>query len=78
MQLGNVLLRTGLWTSSFPKEVNSQTFAASTADCLSIVTAFSILTDFILAALPVVIVWNVQISTRTKVSLCLLMGLGVM
>ena len=38
----------------------------------------SIVTDFILAAFPILILRKVQISMRIKIGLCLLMGLGVM
>ena len=38
---------------------------------------FSILTDFIGAAFPVILLWNSKLSLRTKVALNLLMGLGV-
>ena len=39
---------------------------------------FSILSDFICAGFPILLLWDVQISKRTKVALCMLMGLGVM
>ena len=38
---------------------------------------FSIGTDFIGAAFPVILLWNAKLSMRTKVALNLLMGLGV-
>ncbi|KAL8760418.1 MAG: hypothetical protein Q9199_000042 [Rusavskia elegans] len=38
---------------------------------------FSIVSDFVLAGFPIVLLWNVQLSKRTKVGLCMLMGLGV-
>ncbi|KAL8674515.1 MAG: hypothetical protein Q9168_001107 [Polycauliona sp. 1 TL-2023] len=38
---------------------------------------FSIVSDFVLAGFPVLLLWNVQLSKRTKVGLCMLMGLGV-
>ena len=37
----------------------------------------SIITDFIGAAFPIVLLWNVDIRLRSKIALCLLMGLGV-
>lgn len=38
---------------------------------------FSIITDFICAGFPVVLLWNAKLNIRTKVALNLLMGLGV-
>ncbi|KAL9639431.1 MAG: hypothetical protein Q9204_001090 [Flavoplaca sp. TL-2023a] len=38
---------------------------------------FSIVSDFILAGFPIVLLWNVQLGKRTKLGLCMLMGLGV-
>jgi len=38
---------------------------------------FSVVTDFIYAAFPVVLLWNAKLDLRTKVALSLLMGLGV-
>lgn len=38
---------------------------------------FSIVTDFIGAAFPVILLWNAKLSIRTKVALNMLMGLGV-
>lgn len=37
----------------------------------------SIVTDFIGATFPIFLLWNVDIKLRSKVALCLLMGLGV-
>lgn len=37
----------------------------------------SILTDFIGAAFPIILLWNARLSLRTKICLNLLMGLGV-
>ena len=38
---------------------------------------FSIVTDFIGAAFPVILLWNAKLSLRTKVALNLLMGLSI-
>ena len=38
----------------------------------------SIVSDFLLALFPIVLLWKVQIALRTKVGLCSLMGLGLM
>ncbi|KAL9129118.1 MAG: hypothetical protein Q9175_007384 [Cornicularia normoerica] len=38
---------------------------------------FSIITDFIGAAFPVLLLWNARLKLRTKIALNLLMGLGV-
>ncbi|KAL8998623.1 MAG: hypothetical protein Q9169_002374 [Polycauliona sp. 2 TL-2023] len=46
----------------------------------NVVTAqgvFSFLTDFICAAFPAILLWNVKIKTKTKVGVCCLMGAGV-
>ncbi len=43
------------------------------ADTMSAVSA---LCDWILATLPVVFVWNIQMKTRVKVGICVLMGMG--
>ncbi|KAF2233432.1 hypothetical protein EV356DRAFT_568080 [Viridothelium virens] len=37
----------------------------------------SIISDFILALFPILLLWNVQISRRTKIGLCSLMALGL-
>ena len=41
-------------------------------------TVFSIIIDLILASFPIIILRRLQISFRTKIALCLLMGLGIM
>ncbi len=41
-------------------------------------SVFSVITDFILASFPILILRTLQISPRTKIALCVLMGLGVM
>ncbi|KAL8956783.1 MAG: hypothetical protein Q9193_005785 [Seirophora villosa] len=41
-------------------------------------TVISIISDFFLSAFPILILRKVKISFRSKVGLCLLMGLGVM
>ncbi len=38
----------------------------------------SIISDFILALFPIVLLWKVQIELRIKAGLCILMGLGLM
>lgn len=40
-------------------------------------TVFSIITDFIGAAFPILLLWNARLKLRTKIALNLLMGLGV-
>ena len=37
----------------------------------------SIISDFLLALFPTVLLWKVQIATRVKAGLCILMGLGL-
>ena len=43
-----------------------------------IIIVLSVISDLILAALPAIFLRNLQIGLRTKVGLCLLMGLGVL
>ena len=38
----------------------------------------SIISDFVLALLPIVIFWKVQIELRIKAGLCFLMSLGLL
>ena len=42
------------------------------------IAVLSVISDLILAALPVLFLRNLQIGLGTKVGLCLLMGLGVL
>ncbi|MCJ1260710.1 hypothetical protein MMC22_000572 [Lobaria immixta] len=37
---------------------------------------FSVVYDFVLAILPIIFLWNVKISVRRKIGICMLMGLG--
>lgn len=39
-------------------------------------TAYSVFLDFFLALLPISIVYNLQMSLKKKISLCILLGLG--
>ncbi|KAL0765336.1 hypothetical protein CaCOL14_012085 [Colletotrichum acutatum] len=39
--------------------------------------AYSVLTDLICSLLPLVVIWNVKIPRRTKISVCCLIGLGL-
>ncbi len=39
---------------------------------------FSIICDFVLAILPIFFLWDVQISMRKKLGICILMGFGMM
>lgn len=43
-----------------------------------ILAVISIVTDFIGALFPMFLLWNVDIRFRSKVGLCLLMGLGIL
>lgn len=45
---------------------------------LTVIKAANALTDFTLAFLPTVFMWDVQMNTRTKVGICILMGMGVL
>lgn len=40
--------------------------------------AANALADFVLAFLPIVFMWDVQMNLRTKVGICILMGMGVL
>lgn len=40
-------------------------------------TAYGVVTDILLACLPIVVVWKVQIPVKTKVAVCGLMALGL-
>ena len=41
-------------------------------------TVLSVISDLVLAALPILFLRNLQIELRTKIGLCLLMGFGVL
>jgi len=63
-----------LWDSS----VKTTCWTVSTLRGLSYTnSALNIATDVLLAALPIPMLWNVQINSRTKASLICIMGLGV-
>lgn len=47
-------------------------------ESLLIFTAINIATDLLMAALPVPMLWNVQINKRVKASLICIMGLGIL
>ena len=40
--------------------------------------AYSLVTDIICSLLPLVVVWKIRIPMRTKLSVCALMGMGIM
>lgn len=42
------------------------------------ITAYGTFMDFVLALMPITIVWNLKMSLKKKVGVCLLLGLGVM
>ncbi|KAH7110103.1 hypothetical protein B0J11DRAFT_208068 [Dendryphion nanum] len=39
--------------------------------------AYSVVTDLICALLPVIVLWNIKISLKTKIGVCVLMSLGL-
>jgi hypothetical protein len=39
---------------------------------------FNLATDLILALSPMPIIWKIQTDLRTKISLCIVMGLGLL
>ena len=61
---------------SLHKEVGSCPFLRHALSLTRLV--LSIISDLICAAFPVLFLRNLQIKKRTKVALCVLMGLGVM
>jgi hypothetical protein len=52
------------------------TFMKAAISSANKLTAINIVTDTILAGLPVPLVWNLQLNKRTKISLTLILGLG--
>ena len=69
--------RTTSWNqSSLLKEVRSSPLLQLALSLTRLV--LSIISDLICAAFPVLFLRNLQIKMRTKVALCVLMGLGVM
>ena len=46
--------------------------------CCSCVSVISIISDFVLAGFPIIILRNVRINRRQKILLCGLMGLGLL
>ncbi|KAI4187397.1 MAG: hypothetical protein LQ348_004087 [Seirophora lacunosa] len=64
------------WTN--PLEGPGVCFTKATVETIIIIQGvISIVTDFIGAGFPIVLLWNVQLRKRTKMGLCMLMGLGV-
>lgn len=60
------------------QEMKGDCFPKTTVEKIIITQGvISIVTDFIGAAFPIFLLWNVDIKLRSKVALCLLMGLGV-
>lgn len=41
-------------------------------------SAFSIITDLMCTGLPIVVLWNVQISGQKKIAICALMATGLL
>ena len=63
-----------LWTPS----VKGRCLPRSTAYSVAYVqSAFCIITDLLLTASPIAILWNVRIKTWKKVRICILMSLGL-
>ncbi|KAL9000871.1 MAG: hypothetical protein Q9169_000626 [Polycauliona sp. 2 TL-2023] len=61
-----------------PNEGSGTCYSKDTVAHIIIVQGvFSIVSDFVLALFPILLLWNVQLSKRTKLGLCMLMGLGV-
>ncbi|KAL8915510.1 MAG: hypothetical protein Q9171_000075 [Xanthocarpia ochracea] len=61
-----------------PLDGPGRCFSKATVETIIIIQGISsIVSDFIFAGFPIILLWNVQLSKRTKVGLCLLMGLGV-
>ena len=61
-----------------PSSVKGRYLPRSTASRLAYVqSAFCIMTDLLLTASPIAIIWNVRIKTWKKVRICILMSLGL-
>jgi hypothetical protein len=45
---------------------------------LNLWSVFNALSDLILALLPVPMIWKLRTTVRTRVSLCLVLGLGLL
>ena len=61
-----------------PKEESGQCFSKHAIEKMIISQGvFSIVTDFVGAAFPVILLWNAKLHLHTKICLNLLMGLGV-
>ena len=83
--VSNIVL-TVLWilqcdpvTSAWNKQTSGSCFTDGQLQRIIISQALiSIISDFMLALFPIVILWNVQITTRIKAGLCTLMALGLM
>ena len=43
---------------------------------LTFTLAVAVICDWVLATLPIVFMWNVQMSVRTKAGICVLMSMG--
>lgn len=41
-------------------------------------TVISVVSDFVFAGLPILMIWNVRIKLKRKIGICCLMGFGVM
>ncbi|KAL8862515.1 MAG: hypothetical protein Q9178_001013 [Gyalolechia marmorata] len=61
-----------------PLDGPGRCFSKATVETIIIIQGISsIVSDFIFAGFPIILLWDVQLSKRTKIGLCLLMGLGV-
>ena len=83
--VSNIIL-TLLWifqcnpiASSWNKQTPGKCFTNAQLSRIIISQALiSIISDFLLALFPIVLLWKVQIALRVKAGLCALMGLGLM
>ena len=67
-----------LWTGT-PAELAQNCWDPKTYTDIAVAQgAYSAFTDFLLALFPIVIVWKLQMSLTRKLSMCLLMGFGVL
>ena len=62
-----------LWDPSVPGTCFS---AEAVTAVLYLNGAVSIFSDFVLALSPIYVLWNIQMSTRNKATVCVLLGLG--
>lgn len=72
-------MHTYLWVTIMAVSLVSDNEALYLCACRGLLilnTAVAVLCDWTLASLPIVFLWNLQMSTKLKVGICLLMSMG--